>query len=116
MSDESIEKMLDSEYNIKLTGSMMGYILSLLADQQRLLNEQMADNITDAMSAMAAAANDVVGNHFLHEAYRVAGARFLAFSMGGSEEELKTIMTSTDKDEIRKAARKVMKVQKKDLN
>lgn len=109
MNEEQIDKMLDKEYEIKMKGSMLGYLLNLLSEQQRALNEQMADNITDAMAAMAAAANNLVGNSLLHEVYRSAGAKFLAFSLGIEEDAMKKIMTSDSPEEIKKAAQKAMK-------
>ena len=109
MNEELISKMLDKEYEIKLRGSEIGYILGLISDQQRILNERMSNNIVDAMAAMQAAANDFVGNTFLHEAYRVAGAKLLAVALGTDEDTMKTIMTSKDRGEIKDAAKKIMR-------
>ena len=109
MNDDLASKMLDKQYEIKLRGSEIGYILGLISDQQRILNERMSDNIVDAMAAMQAAANDVVGNSFLWEAYRVAGVKLLAVALGTDESTMKTIMTSKKTTDIRDAVKKVVR-------
>ena len=106
MNDDLVSKMLDKEYEIKLRGSEIGYILTLISDKQRILNERMSDNIVDAMAAMQAAVNDVVGNSFLWEAYRVAGAGLLAVALGTDESTMKTIMTSKKTTDIKDAMKK----------
>lgn len=109
MNEEQIDKMLDKEYEIKMKGSMLGYLLSLLSEQQRNLSEQMSNDITNAMAATAAAANNLVGNSLLHEVYRSAGVKFLAFSLGIDEESMKKMMTSNDPEEIKSAAKNAVK-------
>ena len=109
MNDDLVSKMLDEQYEIKLRGAEIGYILGLISDQQRILNERMSDNIVNAMAAMQAAANDVVGNSFLWEAYRVAGVKLLAVALNTDESTMKTIMTSKKTTDIRDAVKKVVR-------
>lgn len=116
MTDEFFSKMLDKEYEIRLNGAALGYILSLLSDEQRILNEEMQNNITSSIAAMAAAANNVVGNSFLHETYRAAGAEFIAKATGLDKDAITTIMSSTDPEEIKKATQKVTKLKGRKLN
>lgn len=109
MDQHSVEEMLDKEYEIKLKGGALGYILTLLANEQHELNERMADNITDVMAVMTAAANDIVGNTLIHEVYRVAGAKMLALAMNTDEESMERLMTSKNPAEVKEAASKMMK-------
>lgn len=99
--------MLTAEYTITLNGGMLGYILKLLADEQHILNEEMAEDITNPMAAMVAAANDVVGNTLLHEAYRTAGADFLAYVMNTNAEGMRKLMEAQDHKTMEEAAKEM---------
>lgn len=106
MTDNEIEKMLDTEYTVKLKGSVLGYVLQVLADEQRALNEVMADDITDITNVMVAAANDVAGNAFLTAVYEACGPSLVAVAMGTDEETMTAIMEDKlrpGKDEVRRS-------------
>lgn len=106
--DEAKAKaMLTAEYTITLNGGMLGYILKLLADEQHILNEDMAENITNPMAALLAAANDMVGNTLLHEAYRAAGADFLAYVMNANADGMRKLMEANDHATMAEAAKEM---------
>jgi hypothetical protein len=104
MTDEQINETLNKEYSVTLSGAMLGYVLQTLADQQFALNEEMAENITDPMAAMMAAANDVVGNTVLHAIYKAAGAELLAIAMNTDPKSIERLMTSQTPEDVKKAA------------
>lgn len=115
MKTDKIYEMLSADYEIRLSGGMIGYILKLLADRQHQLNDGLKESF-DAMEAVLAATNDVVGNTLLHEAYRSCGAGFLAFVMQTTEKEMTNLMESKDEDSIKKAAQKIRAAQDRTLN
>lgn len=115
MKKDNIEEMLGADYEIRLSGGMIGYIIKLLADRQHELNDSLKESF-DSMNAVLAATNDVVGNSLLHEAYRTCGAAFLAFVMSTTEKEMKDIMESKTPDEVTKAAKKMRRNNDKTLN
>lgn len=102
MDKDKLEKMLHKEYNINLSGSTIGYLLMLLSEKQHELNKKARDNITDVMAHMSAGANDVVGNLLIHEAYRVAGAEFLAFSLDTDAATIGELMEAKTEEEFKK--------------
>lgn len=109
ITDQQLEEALGKEYSIKLSGSVLGYILQLLADEQASLNEDMAKNITDPMAAMMAGANDIVGNTVLHAVYKGAGPTLLAIAMGVEQEAIDRLMKAKSPGEIETAAKKMGK-------
>ncbi len=112
MNEDKITKMLDTEYSVTLKGSMLGYLLSLLADAQRDLNNELRGKNIDPITAMACAANNVVGNAVMHEVYRVCGADFLAFAMKADSKGMKDLMEAETEEEMDKAA-SVLRASKK---
>lgn len=116
MNTDKIEEMLGAEYEIHLSGGMIGYILKLLADRQHELNATLKDGSFDPMNAILAATNDVVGNTLLHEAYESCGAAFLAFVMSTGEQEMRKLMESNDTETLKEAARAIRASQDKILN
>jgi hypothetical protein len=119
MSDNDIKKMLDTVYTIELRGSVLGYVLTVLAAEQDRLNKKSQNDITDIGAVMAAAANDMVGNDMLHAVYKAAGEEFLGFTMGMKPEVMKTVMESdsieTIKGEVERA-RKERRTNNKNLH
>lgn len=115
MTKDNIDEMLGAEYEIRLSGGMIGYLLKLLADRQHELNDGLRDDF-DAMNAVLAATNDVVGNSLLHEAYRSCGASFLAFVMSTTEKDMKNLMESKNSEEATKAAKKIRRNNDQTLN
>lgn len=116
MKEDKIQEMLGADYEIRLSGGMIGYLLKLLADRQHELNGSLKEDSFDPMKAILAATNDVVGNSLLHEAYESCGAAFLAFCMSTSEEDMKRLMESKDKESVEKAAKAIKRSQDKTLN
>lgn len=120
MTSEQIQEMLKEEYTINLSGGHVAYILKLLAMEQEALNEDVEENVTDAMAHALAAANDIVGNTLLHEAYRVCGPNFLAFAMNVEAKAIDRLMQSKTPEEVKKAGEEISKQGKKkprkDLN
>ena len=104
MNEEQISNMLDGEYSVNLKGSMLGYLLTLLVDAQRDLNAELRGTRIDPITAMACAANNVVGNALMHEVYRVCGPEFLALAMGADEKGIKDLMEAKTEKELGKAA------------
>lgn len=105
INDEQIRETLGKDYTITLSGAILGYILQILADEQYCLNDEMAENITDPMAAMAAAANDVVGNTVLHAVYDAAGPVLLAIVMNSSPDAMDKLMKAQSPDDIDEAGR-----------
>lgn len=116
MTEEQIVEMLRADYQITLSGGHVAYLLKLLAQEQHALNEEARENILDIMAHQLAAANDVVGNTLLHEAYRACGARFLAFAMDCDEASLKRFMDSKTPEELEKNAEKINKKKRPRVN
>lgn len=100
MTDEEIKDMLSANYSITLSGGHVAYILKLLAMEQFNLNEDVEADVADIMAHAMAAANDIVGNSLLHEAYRVCGAAFLAFAMDVDEKSVDKFMQSKTPEEV----------------
>lgn len=116
MTDEKIVEMLKADYKITLSGGHVAYLLKLLAQEQFALNEEARENILDIMAHQLAAANDVVGNSLLHEAYRVCGASFLAFAMDCDEASVKRFMESKTPDDLEKNAETITKKKQRKPN
>jgi hypothetical protein len=93
-NDKKVRALMEAEYKISIPGAMIGYILSLLADEQRMLDEVVSENITDINAIVIKTANDMVGNRVLHEVYRAAGAEFLALAMGVDEKFMDDLMSN----------------------
>lgn len=103
MKYDKIKKILTSDYSVTVNGAQLGYLLTLLADEQDTLNRVAEKNIADPMAHMAAAANDVVGNCLIREIYRVIGPDFLAFAMHTTPEAITRLMEAKDTEELDKA-------------
>lgn len=107
---ETKEKaMMDAVYSVSIPGAMLGYVLLLLSDEQRALDEEAAESIMDPEPMLMAATNSMVGSTLMHEVYRVAGAAFLACVMNTSEEKMRKFMEAKGIDSIDKAARDIAK-------
>lgn len=86
--------LIMQSYTLTLPGSVIGYIITLMSDEQNTLDEMCRDNITDPRIAMAAAANNIAGNHLLTAVYNAAGAKFTAFAMGVEDSIMEKVMSS----------------------
>ena len=101
---EKEQAMMDAVYTIAIPGAMLGYVLLLLSDEQKALDEEAAEDITDMEAVFMAATNSMIGGTIMHEAYKVAGAAFLACVLNTSEEEMHRLMEAKGKEAIGKAA------------
>ena len=114
MDKVEVSKMLAEEYMITLNGGTLGYLLSVLAEEQGRLEEKARGDDSTVMELMAAQANNIVGNTLLEEIYKVAGAKFLAFAMGIDVETMTNVMETKDKTELAKIVKK--RQQEKNMN
>lgn len=118
MDIEHAKKLLGADYTIDLKGSILAYILMLLAKEQHRLNEAARESITDIRATMEAGANEAAGNDFLHAIYDAAGPGLLAFTMGAETETIERFMQSSDPDEINRMAKRFGEnvISKKDMH
>lgn len=112
----SFQDMLGNEYEIRLSGGMLGYLLKVLSDLQIELSRETERDITDSMAAMLAATNSVVGDALLREVYQACGASFLAHAMNTDEASIRNLMESQTPDEVKEAAKSMSDGLKKKLN
>ena len=101
MDIETVTKLVEADYEVRLRGAELGYLLMLLSDEQNRINKLIAKDALDADVKMMALANSVVGNSVLHEAYRLAGAEFIAAAAGGTVEAIKAIMGSETEEQAK---------------
>lgn len=96
MDEETLNKLLDASYDIKLKGSALAYVLSLLATEQRRLTESIEQDITDNMEVTRKMVNEVIGNSLLLETHKAAGKEFMTTVLGVNEQILKSLVPKRD--------------------
>lgn len=112
MKNDDIQKLLNADYTITVNGAHLGYLISLLANEQEILNQKAERNITDPLAYMTAAANDVVGNCMIREIYRVVGAEFLAFAMHTTAEAVTKLMEAKSPEDLERAGEGLRKAKR----
>lgn len=107
LDKEQVKEALAKDYSVTLNGGMLGYILQLLAEEQKTLNEALESDEGGMGIAMLVAANAAVGDTVLHAIYKACGPSILAIAMNSDEESIDRLMNAKGGEEIREAAKAV---------